>query len=131
MDNFCNKLNITHVFSKPYNPKSAGCIEATHKQIKKYVYDEFYTNNAEEFFLEDTLLTIINYHNNIEHSSTKFKPIDIKDTSDPDLIKKVNENISKALNYAIKCKNLYLLDKGEFLLVNSNITSKKNKNTLI
>ena len=33
LDNFCNKLNITHIFSKPYNPKSAGCIEATHKQL--------------------------------------------------------------------------------------------------
>jgi hypothetical protein len=28
--------NINHVFSKPYNPKSNGCIEASHKEIKKY-----------------------------------------------------------------------------------------------
>ena len=131
IENFCNKFNITHIFSKPYNPKSTGCIEATHKQIKKFVYDEFYTNIEEEFFLEDTLLTIINYHNNTEHYSTKYKPADIKDTRDPDLIKKVNENISKALNYAIKYKNLYLLEKGEYLLVNNNITTKKNKNNNI
>ena len=34
-DKFCNDNNITHVFSKPYNPKSAGCIEASHKELKK------------------------------------------------------------------------------------------------
>ena len=32
---YCMENNINHAFSKPYNPKSNGCIEASYKEIKK------------------------------------------------------------------------------------------------
>ena len=60
------------------------------------------------FFLEDTLLTIINHHNNTEHSSTKFKPIDLLNVTDENIIKTVNEKIAKNINYAIKYKDQYI-----------------------
>ena len=75
--------------------------------------------------MEDKLLDIINYHNNTEHSSTKYKPCDLINTTDLELIKRVNENISKTINYAIKHKNLYLLEENEFILINNNIIAKK------
>ena len=111
-------------------PKSAVAVEAAHKQIKKYVFDEFYTTLSDEFFLEDVLLTIVNYHNNIEHSSTHFRPIDIKDTTDPKIIEIVNNNFSKTINYAIKYKNLYLLEKDEYLLINNNIKLNYKDNNI-
>ena len=107
-------------------------MEAAHKQIKyKYVFDEFYTTLSDEFFLKDVLLTIVNYHNNIEHSSTHFRPIDIKDRTDPKIIEIVNNNISKTINYAIKYKNLYLLEKDEYLLIINNIKLNNNKDNNI
>ena len=105
-------------------------MEAAHKQIKKYVFDEFYTTLSDEFFLEDVLLTIVNYHNNIEHSYTHFRPIDIKDITDPKIIEIVNNNISKTINYAIKYKKLYLLEKDEYLLINNNIKLNYKDNNI-
>ena len=109
-NNFCAENEIVHKFSKPYTPKSHGAIEAAHKQIKQHLLEEFYNNKKEDFLLEDSLLTIIDFHNNTEHTTTKHKPIDIRDTSNISLINEVNENMKKTVNYAIKYKNLYLLE---------------------
>lgn len=88
IENFCNDNNIIHCYSKPYNPKSAGAVEAAHKQIKKLVFEQFYTSIDEQFYLEDALLNAIEYHNNTKHSITLFKPADLKDTIDENIIKK-------------------------------------------
>ena len=123
-DSFCAEKGIKHKFSKPYTPNSHGAVESAHKQIKKYVLEEFYINKKEDFLLEDTLLTIINFHNNTEHTTTKHKPIYLRDTSNRDLINEVNNNMKNTIKYAIKYKNLYLLDANDLLLVNSNIKLK-------
>ena len=74
--------------------------------------------------MEDTLLTIIYFHNNTEHTTTKHKPVDLRDTNNMDLINEVNENMKKTITYAIKYKNLYLLEANDLLLVYSNIKLK-------
>ena len=94
-------MELLHKFSKPYTPNSHGAIESAHKQIKKYILEEFYINKK-KFFMEDTLLTIINFHNNKEHTTTKHKPVDLGDTNNMDLINEANENMKKTITYAIK-----------------------------
>ena len=96
-DNYCTENNIIHSYSKPYTPKSAGAVEAAHKQIKKLVFDQYYTEkeNDREFNLEDALLNSINFHNNNIHSITGFKPVDLKDIEDINIINQVKENIKK------------------------------------
>ena len=95
LNNFCIDNNIKHCFSKPFTPKSAGAVEAAHKQIKKIVFDQFYTLGNEDFSLEDALLNEVDFHNNSPHSITLFKPVDIRDTKDENIIKTVNENLKK------------------------------------
>ena len=48
-----------------------------------------------EFSLEKEILDALEYHNTNPHSSTKYSPLEIKDTTDPKLIEQVNENIKK------------------------------------
>ena len=76
--------------------------------------------------MQDKLLTIINFNNNTEHTTTKHKPVDLRDTFNIQLINEVNQNMKNTLKYAIKYKNLYLLDANDLLLVNSNIKIKFN-----
>ena len=87
--------------------------------------------------MEDTLLTILNFHNNTVHTSTKHKPIDLRDSTNIELINEVNGNMKKVISKSIKYKELYLLDPNDLLLINTNIklnldlkiveTIKKNK----
>ena len=103
-NDFCSKNNIVQIFSKPNSPNSNGCVEASHKQIKKIVFSKFYTTIGKEFNLEDDLLSAVNYHNNTVHSSTNFKPIYLRDISDEDIIETVKENMKKCIITAIKYK---------------------------
>ena len=120
-----------HVFSKPYTPKSHGAVEAVHKQIKNHVLTEFYINNPEDFFWgKFCWMNVINFHNNNEHSSTKYKPIDLRDTHDKELIENVNKNMANTINNAIKYKNLYLLEQDDKLLISDNIKFKKEEEYL-
>ena len=64
------------------------------------------------------------YDNNTEHTPTKHKPVDLRDTPNMALINEVNENMKKTITAAIKYKNLYLLEAKNLLLVNSNIKLK-------
>ena len=65
----------------------------------KWSFNDFITTEQKR------KLNIVNYYNTIEHTNTKFIPIDIKDTKDPDLINAVNENKSKTKSYANKNKD--------------------------
>ena len=121
MDDFCAKYNIKHIYSKPSSPKSNGAVEASHKQIKKLILEKFYTSQENEFDLDDAILSAVNFHNNTVHSSTKYKPIFLRDITDINLINKVNENISQCITTALKYKNNYLLDKDDYILINDNI----------
>ena len=78
LDNYCNENEIIYNYSKPYTPRSAGAVEAVHKQIKRIVMDLYYTNEDKDLSLEEALLKAINYHNYNEHSTTKYKPIDLQ-----------------------------------------------------
>ena len=101
---FCSDNNIKQVFSKPYNPKSNGCIEASHKEIKQYINAKIYIDEKENFDLNEVLLNAIYTHNNSVHSMTNYKPVDLKDISDPDIINLVKSIMEIKINKKIMQK---------------------------
>ena len=86
--------------------------------------DLYYTNEEEDFNLEESLLKAIDYHNSNEHSTTKYKPIDLRDTNDINLINNVKENMEKIIGKALKKFNNYLLEENDYLLIHDNIKIK-------
>jgi hypothetical protein len=102
MDEFCAQYNIRHIYSKPYSPKSNGAVEASHKQIKNLLFDRYYTSKIDEFDIDDAILSAINYHNNSVHTTTKFKPVYLRDITDLKIINEVKANITKSILTAIK-----------------------------
>ena len=52
----------------------------------------------EKFDLDIAIEEAIDYHNNRKMKSTGYKPADIKDTSNEDVIKEVVENIIKSMD---------------------------------
>ena len=66
--------------------------------------------------MDDILLKSINYHNNIN-----YKSFEIRDVDKIDIINIVNKNIEKSILGVIKYKNIFILWKNDFLLVNDNM----------
>ena len=78
--------------------------------------------------METAILDALKYHNTTHHSSIKYSPFELKDTTDKKLIDQVIENIKKTVGKKIKKNNEYLLDHGDKLLLNNNIEIiSKNK----
>ena len=68
-----------------------------------------------------------NYNYNIEHTSTGYKPIALKDTEDLILINEVVHKINKTYEkFHINDSNLYAKD-SKFLLIDNGIVNKKSK----
>ena len=103
IENFCNVNAIFHQFSPPYDPKVNGAVEALYQQTQKIIFSNFYINH-ENFDLEEVLLNSINYHNNNTHTSTLKKPIEIRDTTDINVINEVNDNIFNRISKMLKNK---------------------------
>ena len=47
--------------SSPYHPQTNGVCEVVHKEIRKYIYTEYF-KNKENFDLEDELFNITKIH---------------------------------------------------------------------
>ena len=84
-----------------------------------YVND--YTLSKEEFSLEIAILDVLDFHNNTPHSSTKYTPMELKDTIDENLIEQVKANIKNTVGKKIMKNNENLLAKGDKLLIYNNI----------
>ena len=65
-------LGIKFILSAPYYPQNNGCYEAIHKEIKKYLLDE-YNKNKENFDIGLSIENAIEYHNNRLLKSIGFK----------------------------------------------------------
>ena len=44
LENFCEENNIKLIHSSPYHPQTNGSVEATHKEIQKYICMEYLKN---------------------------------------------------------------------------------------
>ena len=140
INNFCLDQDIKLIHSSPYHPQTNGTVEVTHKEIQKYICNEF-ISNKKNFNIEDALFEIIKIHNNKKHTTTKRIPKDIRDIEDETEIDNIKKEIIKTLErknknidiinfekfYVIDDKNLYI-KKNKFLDKKANKTIKTKKN---
>ena len=97
LNNYCAEKNIKIIHSSPYHPQTNGVIEVTHKEIQKYICNEYF-KNQNNFDIEKALFDIIKIHNNKKHSTTKRIPKEIKDLEDLEEIKIIKNEIIKTLS---------------------------------
>ena len=128
------KIKIIH--SSPYHPQTNGVVEVTHKEIQKYIINEYF-KNSENFDIEKALFDITKIHNNKKHNTTKRIPKEIKDLEDPEEIKIIQNEIIKTLSkkgkdYDIINYNKFYVFDDRFIKIRKNeiinMPKKKYKN---
>ena len=127
-EEFCLQKNIKHIFSSPHNPQANGIIEVSHKEIRKFVMIN-YSENPDNFNLQNVILEAIDVHNNKIHTVTKKKPIDLINTKDEKLIMEVLETI-KEFNKNIKNNGADEVEVGTHVLIKKNC-AKSGKRLII
>ena len=137
LSDFCTNNNITLIHSSCYHPQTNGLCESIHKEIRKYLYNEYF-KYKDEFCIQDELFNIIKIHNNKLHTITNCIPKDIRDLEDENEIALINNNIIKILNQKNKDFNIidyrkkYIFDSSKVFIKNNklmkNNKSKKKKN---
>ena len=45
LNNFCLETNINHVFSSPHHPQTNGVIEVSHKENRKYIFNQIFEDD--------------------------------------------------------------------------------------
>ena len=130
MEDYCKNNNITLIHSSPYHPQTNGAVEAVHKEIRKYIYNEYLKNNK-NFDIEDELFKIIKIHNNKVHTTTKRIPKEIRDINDANEIELIKKEIMNTLsrknkNIVFDLSKCYVFD-DETVIIHNNRLIKKNK----
>ena len=120
---FLENNNVKYLRSSPYHPQTNGCCEAVHKEIKNYLLRK-QELLKDKFDLEICLVDAIEFHNNRVIKSTGYKPIDIKNTEDKNLIDSVNKNIINSMKRKINFKNKIV--KNTLLLISPDIENRNN-----
>ena len=136
LERFCHENNIKLIHSSPYHPQTNGSVEATHKEIQKYICTE-YLKKKENFNIEESLLEIIKIHNNKKHTTTKRIPKEIRDLSDKNEIEMIKKEIITALER--KNKNIdvinydmhYVFDDNNVVKKDDFLIEKKQKKTKV
>jgi hypothetical protein len=101
MKDLCSELDITHITSRPKNPKAQGAIERTHRLVMTAL-GKAQAERPETFNLLIELENFLDhYNNNVSHTSTKLVPsvainLDEKDPEDLKLIDEAILNIRKS-----------------------------------
>ena len=122
--NYCVNNDIKIVHGRPRHPQSQGACESCHREIKKYIYGKYY-DDKENFNINKALVEIINIHNNKKHSVTGEIPKDIRDITDLEQIKNINDRIVK--NIGRKNKNIDLINYEHYYCINSELIIKYKK----
>ena len=120
---FLENEDIKQVFSRVYHPQSNGAVQAIHKTVRKFLLNEYKIKNK-NFNIDIALADFMIFYNNNIHSSTKRKPIDIKDIENEKEINEINLNIIKSMSRKIKAEPNIL--KDDVLLLIDNIKVNKN-----
>ena len=123
--NYCTDNNIIIVHSSPYHPQTNGACEATHKEIRKYICNDFLKYDK-KFDISNSLFNIIKIHNNKTHTTTKRIPKEIRDLDDINIIKDIQKEIVKTLERKNKAKDKIDFDK-KYVLDDKNIIISNNK----
>ena len=80
--------NIEFVRGKPYNPHSQGVVERVHRSVRTGLICK-YLEDKKNFDINKSLFQVINSYNNVVHSTTKKKPIDVFFSNDKNLFNNV------------------------------------------
>ena len=129
---YCVDNNIKLIHSSPYHPQTNGTVEVTHKEIQKYIFNEF-IKNKNNFKIDDALFNIIKIHNNKIHTTTKRIPKDIRDLSDENEINIIKKEIINTLEKKNKYKDIieydkfYVIDETNVIISNNKILKNKKK----
>ena len=132
LETYCTNNNIKLIHSSPYHPQTNGVCEVVHKEIKKYIYSEYF-KNKDNFDIENELFNITKIHNNKVHSTTKRIPREIRDIEDIKEIEDINAEIIHTLtkknkNFDIIDSNKsYVIDYNKIYINNDRILKKKGK----
>ena len=62
-DTYYNNEGIKHVTSSPYHPETQGCVEVSHKEMRKAILSDFLNENINDFNLLFTCKKISDNHN--------------------------------------------------------------------
>ena len=116
--------NITYITSAPFHPQTNGCCEALHKKIKKYLSDELVIT-GENFNFDISVENAIEFNNKSVLTSTGYKPVDIKNTTDETIINEEVLNIIKSMKR--KINKFYYYVENTLLLVVYKISLKVNR----
>ena len=92
------------------------------------VVSKLFIKRLKIFDIEVSIEDAIDFHNNRKLKSTGYKPIEIKDTTDENIINEVIENIIKSMKRKVKHDRKLL--KNTLLLICPNIELKSNKYVL-
>ena len=84
---YYKQLNIKHITSSPYHPESNGCVEVSHKETRKAIIAEYLKDKSKNFNLVYTCKNISDNHNNTIHSTTNYKPCELINCKDDNIIK--------------------------------------------
>ena len=131
LKSYCNEHEIKLIHSSPYHPQTNGAVEVTHKEIQKYIYNE-YLKNTSNFDIEESLFNIIKIHNNKVHSTTKRIPKEIRDITDENEINEIKDEIIKTLKRKnkdfdiINFEKYYVLDDDNIIIKNNEILKAKS-----
>ena len=121
---YCHDNNITLLHSRPRHPNTNGAVEVFHKEIHKAIKAQK-LELGNQFELNYAIQKAVYFHNNNTHRITKFKPVEILNTTDPHIIEQVKENISKSqIN---NNKNRTVIKNGTKVLVSDGYIKKGNK----
>ena len=120
------------IHSSPYHPQTNGAVEVTHKEIQKYIFNE-YIKNKNNFKIDDALFNIIKIHNNKIHTTTKRSPKEIRDLTDENEINLIKKEIFNTLEKKNKNKDIiefdkfYVIDETNVIISNNKIIKNKKK----
>lgn len=127
IDEYCKNNNIKLIHSSSSHPQTNGACEVAHKEIRKYIINEFIKNKT-NFNLENELLKITKIHNNKLHFTTGRIPKEIRDLDVKDEIDLINKNIIKTLSKMNK--NIDKINFNDKYIIDS-LKIKINKNKII
>ena len=95
LSDYCKENGIKFFQGRQYHPQSQGVIESFNKEIKRLL-EVKYMENSKKFSIYSCLPDVIKINNENMHSTTNYKPNDLLDVSDKNIIKKVIDNIKNS-----------------------------------
>ena len=102
---YLENLDIKYVRSALYYPQTNGWCEVLHKQMKKFLIEDF-KNNKENFDIDIAIVNAIESHNSIQHTIAKYEPNYLRNKNDKEIIEEVVKIVVKILSNLWKEKLL-------------------------